>query len=197
MTATCSPERVRVIHGPNHDEFFGLVGVSVGSVRLSLADAFNIPDDAAAFVNGGQVGYGDILWPGDFLEFIKPWGRKAGDPTRADFLDQEFLTLTEAAKLIPGRKEGERVSVGTVWRWCLRGLRNGIKLKSVLIGGQRCTTRQWLQDFIEAINPSASSSSQPTATPRTPLQRERESERARQELERLWKESGKKGKKDE
>jgi hypothetical protein len=161
-----------------------------------LVDAFNIPDCAAAFVNGGEVGYGDLLWPGDFLEFIKPWGRKEGDPTRVDFLDQEFLTLTEAAKLIPGRKEGERVSVGTVWRWSLRGLRNGIKLKSVLIGGQRCTTRQWLQDFIEAINPSASSATQATATPRTPLQRERESERARQELERLWKESGKKDKKD-
>lgn len=197
MTSTCLSGPIRVIHGPNHDEFFSLVGVSVGRVRLSLADAFNVPDEAAAFINGGQARYDDLLLPGDFLEFIKPWGHKAGGPTRADFLDQEFLTLTEAAKLIPGRKEGERVSVGTVWRWRLRGLRNGIKLKSVLIGGQRCTTRQWLQDFIEAINPSASSSLQATATPRTPLQRERESERARQELERLWKESGKKGKKDE
>jgi len=180
-----------VIHGPNHDVFHGLVGVSVGSVQLSLIDAFNIPDDAATFVNGSSASLDCRLRANDFLEFIRPWGCKGGDPTKSDLLGLEFLTLTEATKLIPGRKAGERVSVGTVWRWCIRGIRNGIKLKSVMIGGQRCTTRLWLQDFIEAINPSLSSSSQMTATPRTPLQRERESERAKEELDRLWKRSGK------
>lgn len=85
--STCLPGRVKVIHGPNDDVFLGLVGVSVGSVQLSLIDAFNIPDDAAAFVNGSQVGYGDILWPGDFLEFIKPWGAR-----RATRLGPTFST---------------------------------------------------------------------------------------------------------
>ena len=35
--STCLPERVRVVHGPNQDDFSGLIGVTVGSVRLSSA----------------------------------------------------------------------------------------------------------------------------------------------------------------
>src|SRR5262245_20383235 len=63
-----------------------------------------------------------------------------------------FLPLAEAAKLLPGRRPGKRISVGTLWRWCQRGFRHGVRLKSVLIGGQRCTTREWLQDFIKALS---------------------------------------------
>src|SRR5262249_38167301 len=50
-----------------------------------------------------------------------------------------FLTLTQAAKLIPGRSEGKTASVNTLWRWCIRGV-HGTRLRSVLIGGRRCTT---------------------------------------------------------
>ena len=58
--------------------------------------------------------------------------------------------MTEAAALLPGRKPGKRLYVNTVWRWCMKGLRNGVRLRSVLIGGQRLTTRRWLQEFIQA-----------------------------------------------
>ena len=97
-----------------------------------------------------------------------------------------YLTLTEAARLIPGRRPGKRVSLGTVWRWCTQGLRNGIRLQSVLAGGQRCTTRRWLQDFIEAMSQDSQPSANDRPTVRTPTQRQTASERAAEELKAAW-----------
>lgn len=96
----------------------------------------------------------------------------------------EYITLTQAAKLVPGRKPGKGVSEETVWRWCLRGVRNGIRLKSEMVGGHRCTTRQWLQEFIEALNEKQSGTTSPQ--PRTPEQRRRASEQAAEELRKRW-----------
>jgi len=98
----------------------------------------------------------------------------------------EFLSLVEAAKLLPGRRPGKRISVGTLWRWCQRGLQNGVRLRSVLVGGQRCTRREWLEDFIKALSEAAP---EPDGRPiklRTPEQRRRASERAAEELEAAW-----------
>ena len=100
----------------------------------------------------------------------------------------EYLTLTEAAKLVPGRKPGKGVSEGTVWRWCMRGIRNGIRLRSAMVGGHRCTTRQWLREFIEALNQSQSGTTDPQ--PRTPGQRRRASEQAAEELRKRWNRPG-------
>lgn len=100
-------------------------------------------------------------------------------------LEQDGLTLTQAAKLIKGRT-GKGVDVNTIWRWCMKGLRNGIRLKSVLVGGQRYTTRQWLQEFITLRTATAEP---PTSSPpayRTPNEREKAAQRATKELNRLW-----------
>jgi hypothetical protein len=101
-------------------------------------------------------------------------------------LEQEGLTLTEATKVLPGRVPGKRITVSTLWRWCMKGLRNGMRLRSVLVGGQRLTTRRWLQEFIEARTAEAEPEGQIAPRIRTPTQRERDSERARRELEALW-----------
>jgi hypothetical protein len=99
----------------------------------------------------------------------------------------EFLTLTEATKLIPGRRPGKRVSLPTIWRWCKHGLRHGIRLQSIMVGGQRCTTRQWLQDFIAAISKDSHPETLPRPALRTPSQRLTASERAAEELKTAWK----------
>ncbi len=120
MKATRIPGRVRVIHGPNLDDFFGLVGVSVCSVRLSLIDAFNIPDDAAAFVNGSEAGYDYLLWPGDFLEFIRPWGRKGAlDPDELQRLDSILLTVRQVSERLTAveRDVSLLVSQRTIKEW--------------------------------------------------------------------------------
>ncbi len=66
---------VNVIHGAN-DGTFALEGAKVLTVRSSLVDAFNIPKDAIAFVNGEQVDMGYTLATDDTLEFCKQAGRK-------------------------------------------------------------------------------------------------------------------------
>src|SRR5262249_11460286 len=62
-----------------------------------------------------------------------------------------YLTLSQAAKLIPGRRPGKAASLKTVWRYCTRGIRNGIRLQSKMVGGHRCTTRGWVEEFIDAL----------------------------------------------
>ena len=71
--------KVKVIHGANDDTFDGLVGQKVSTVRASLVDAFNIPGDALALVDGQQVDNEHILIAGQTLEFIKQAGVK-GSP---------------------------------------------------------------------------------------------------------------------
>ena len=66
---------VKVIHGAN-DGVFSLVGAKVSTVRASLVDAFNIPGDALAFVNGDQVDQNYTLQQNDTLEFVKQAGVK-------------------------------------------------------------------------------------------------------------------------
>jgi hypothetical protein len=44
---------------------------------------------------------------------------------------------------------GKRISPATLHRWRLRGCR-GVRLATILIGGQRCTSIEALQAFFEA-----------------------------------------------
>jgi hypothetical protein len=100
-------------------------------------------------------------------------------------LEQEGLTITQATKVLPGRVAGSRISVFTLWRWCTKGLKNGIRLKSVRVGGQRLTTRTWLLEFIEATTAQAEPHGRIAQNIRTPGQRQRASERAAKELRSL------------
>lgn len=72
--------KVKVIHGANDDTFDGLVGQKVATVRASLVDAFNIPGDAMALVNGVTVDNNYTLKQSDVLEFIKQAGVKGKMP---------------------------------------------------------------------------------------------------------------------
>lgn len=64
---------VKIIHGAN-DGTFNLAGSKVSTVRASLIDAFNIPVDALAFVNGQQVDEDYVLQKNSTLEFVKQAG---------------------------------------------------------------------------------------------------------------------------
>lgn len=70
---------------------------------------------------------------------------------RADSRDgapaaEEHITLSQAAKLAPGRP-----SSNCVWRWCREGVKAAsgtrVRLKHVRFGSRIYTTRQWLNDF--------------------------------------------------
>ena len=68
-----------------------------------------------------------------------------------DILPKDLITLTEATCHIPGRNAGKRIGLQAVHRWANRGLR-GVKLRTMMVGGHRMTTLQWLREFLAAIN---------------------------------------------
>ena len=86
-----------------------------------------------------------------------------------DMHSEEMLSITAAAKSLPGRPH-----VSTLWRWINRGCR-GIKLETLLIGGVRYTSREALQRFAERLTAVASGEPMPTRTSR---QRKRADEEA-------------------
>jgi len=59
---------------------------------------------------------------------------------------QQYITLTQAMKLVPGRP-----SFNCVWRWARKGVlaRNGqrVRLEHVRIGGKLFTTAAWVAQF--------------------------------------------------
>ena|ERR1700722_19768102 len=83
---------VKIIHGANGD-IFNVAGAFVARVRESLVHAFNIPDDAIAFINGEMILADYRLQVDDTLEFVKQWGCKGADENPLD----RPLTVKEAA----------------------------------------------------------------------------------------------------
>ena len=87
MSAAC----VRVIHGAN-DGTFDLEGATVDRVRRSLVDAFNVPEDAIAFVNGEQVDPANYrLACQDTLEFCRQAGVKGAG--KKNFTEEDLKKL--------------------------------------------------------------------------------------------------------
>lgn len=69
-------KKVRVVHGANEQYFDNLEGKTVGNVRKSLREVFNIPSDAEALINGKPVGDDFVLEGSNVLEFSKNSGIK-------------------------------------------------------------------------------------------------------------------------
>jgi hypothetical protein len=86
-----------------------------------------------------------------------------------DHENEQLLTLTAAAKLLPSRP-----NVATLWRWRTAGVR-GIKLETFLCGGRRMTSREALSRFFAAT--TAAADGEPIRS-ESPRQRERAIERA-------------------
>ena len=61
-----------------------------------------------------------------------------------------YLTLSEAAKLAPGRP-----SANAVWRWARRGVRSRaghrVYLHHIRAGGRVLTRRDWVEDFMTEL----------------------------------------------
>ena len=89
---------------------------------------------------------------------------------------ETVLSFNEARTAFPG---GKRLALATLHRWRLHGVR-GTKLETALIGGLRYTSKEAISRFIAAQNAGES-----PAPSFTPSQRQRMSEAARRELEKL------------
>lgn len=87
----------------------------------------------------------------------------------------DYLTLTEAAKITPGRP-----SNAAIWRWATRGIRvrdgSRIHLEHLRMGGQILTTRAWIIDFgrkLAEANERHDMPSTAAKSPRKPTSRQR------------------------
>ena len=86
-----------------------------------------------------------------------------GTDTMIDTNAEELITLSTAAKELPGRGSRRGVHAITLWRWSKRGIR-GVKLETVLVGGIRCTSRQAIARFLERTTAAADGQPIPATT---------------------------------
>ena len=82
--------RVRVVHGV-HDSFYSIAGTRIGRIRKCLAEVYNIPPNAAAWLNGTKVNDEHRVAAGDNLEFSRASGCKGS---------HEFWSEKEIAELL-------------------------------------------------------------------------------------------------
>jgi hypothetical protein len=101
------------------------------------------------------------------------------EPTALD----EFVPLKQLAAELPRRRAGRKTHVATLYRWTERGF-SGAKLLFVQIGQTCCSTRAWLNEFLDQMTRQArgGASSPPL---RTPVERRKAIEAAERELEKL------------
>lgn len=79
-------------------------------------------------------------------------------------LDENLVTLAQAAKLLPGRP-----NISTLWRWSRRGVK-GVILETLVVAGRRFTSTEALRRFASATTAAANGAPPPM---RTPVRRER------------------------
>lgn len=91
-----------------------------------------------------------------------------------DLQSESLLSLQQSRTAFPG---GKRLSLATLHRWRLKGVR-GTRLETILIGGQRYTSTEAIGRFIAAQN---ASDSRPVPTI-SPDQRRRQAEAAQRAL---------------
>lgn len=99
---------------------------------------------------------------------------------QANLENETLISLAEAAASLPSSRPGKRLNLSTVWRWITHGVRGGVRLESVVVGGARFTSREAIARFIAACNADTTT---PTTT-RTPTQARRDHEAAERALDR-------------
>ena len=67
-----------------------------------------------------------------------------------DALSEDLLTLNEAACYCPRRRQGKKPHVSTLHRWATRGSR-GVILETLETPSGRCTSKQALRRFFDAL----------------------------------------------
>jgi hypothetical protein len=100
---------------------------------------------------------------------------------------ERLLSMAEAARRFPPARLGRPVSPATVWRWCHKGVSvpgvGTVFLECVRLSGRWLTSEQAISRFVYRQTPAMNDN--PAATPRTPVQRRRASERAGAKLRQL------------
>ena len=71
-------------------------------------------------------------------------------------LEETVITAREAINLLPKSPRGKRINLAILHRWFLKGRRANdgtlVRLESVEVGGQTCTSREALKRFFQRLN---------------------------------------------
>ncbi len=92
-----------------------------------------------------------------------------------DLQTEKVISIRDACQMLPRRRGGKRPHFATLYRWIQRGVR-GVRLESIKVGGEFCTSVEALQRFCErCTDPTAPKS-------RTSKTRQRAIDKADREL---------------
>src|SRR5262245_21135811 len=72
-----------------------------------------------------------------------------------DTTAEQPLPLTILAREVPNRIGKRGINCATLWRWCMKVNRHGVRLESVVVGGVRMSSREALARFISACTAAA------------------------------------------
>jgi len=88
-----------------------------------------------------------------------------------DINRESLLTLPQAAKRLPSSRPGRKLNVSTLWRWASSGVKGGVVLETVTIGGTRFTSTEALQRFSERCSAGQTAPPSPSPTKAREAQR--------------------------
>ncbi len=104
-----------------------------------------------------------------------------------DLTRETLLSLAQAARRFPPYRRGRPVNPSTIWRWCRQGVKvpggSIVRLECCRISGRWLTSEEAISRFVSAQTPP--SDVEATSTPRSAAARQRASERAARELEKI------------
>lgn len=83
-----------------------------------------------------------------------------------DIRTEDILTPTQACEWLPRRRAGRKTALSTISRWINAGVA-GVRLETIHLGGVRCTSKQALQRFFEAVS-AARAGDAPASQPASP-----------------------------
>ncbi len=79
---------------------------------------------------------------------------------------ERFLTMAEAAKLVPPGRNGRPTHLGTIVRWIQHGCKSPTgrveRLRGYRLGGRWLTTQAELRDFMNRLTPDFEAETPPT-----------------------------------
>jgi hypothetical protein len=83
---------------------------------------------------------------------------------------ESLISLSQAAAMLPRRRRNKKPHVSCIYRWTVCGCR-GVILESIQVGGTRCTSKEALARFLEAL--TLASPTGHHASLRSPVKRRR------------------------
>lgn len=104
-----------------------------------------------------------------------------------DITTEKPIPLSELCLLVPPGRNGKKTHLSTLLRWIGRGVRNPagelVRLEAIRLGNRWMSSQEALQRFAERLTPATDTPI--SSTPRTPTARQRASERAARELDKI------------